>query len=115
LPFSESKPQLITIDVNDQQRSQPIDSFGVALTGGSAELLMRMASDRRTALLRELFATKDNDIGISFANPGVGQLRRSPTTVEPCSPTGDSLSKRSMGRQFSANQKDGGHRRPSGL
>jgi glucosylceramidase len=35
--------------LNDQQRFQPIDGFGVALTGGSAELLMRMVSDRRTA------------------------------------------------------------------
>jgi glucosylceramidase len=72
LPFSESKPQLITIDVNDQQRFQPIDGFGVALTGGSAELLMRMASDRRAALLRELFATKDNDIGISYLRISIG-------------------------------------------
>jgi O-glycosyl hydrolase len=72
LSFSESRPQLIAIDVNDQQRFQTIDGFGVALTGGSAELLMRMAAERRTALLRELFATKDNGISISYLRVSMG-------------------------------------------
>src|ERR1700677_790676 len=72
LSFSESKSPLITIDVNDQQRFQTIDGFGVALTGGSAELLMRMASDRRAALLRELFASNNNDISISYLRITIG-------------------------------------------
>ena len=72
LPYAGSKPQPITIDVNEKQRFQPIDGFGVALTGGSAELLMRMAPERRTALLRDLFATEGNDIGISYLRVSIG-------------------------------------------
>jgi glucosylceramidase len=72
LPYAGPKPQGIVIDVNDKQRFQPIDGFGVALTGGSAELLMRMAPERRTALLRDLFATEDSAIGISYLRVSIG-------------------------------------------
>jgi glucosylceramidase len=44
LPEAGSKPQTITIDVNDKQRFQPIDSFGVALTGAVLKDLERLQS-----------------------------------------------------------------------
>jgi glucosylceramidase len=40
LHFSASANTLPTIDVNDDQQYQPIDGFGFALTGGSAQLLL---------------------------------------------------------------------------
>ena len=59
LHFSGSRDDDAAIDVNDMQRYQSIDGFGFALTGGSAQLLMRMEPARREALLKELFATEE--------------------------------------------------------
>jgi glucosylceramidase len=61
-----------TIDVNDMQQFQSIDGFGFALTGGSAQLLMRMEPALRDALLRELFTAKGNGIGVSYLRVSIG-------------------------------------------
>lgn len=65
------------IEVSETMRFQQMDGFGFALTGGSAQLLLRMAPVRRTALLEELFATgKDGDrqgsIGVSYLRVSIG-------------------------------------------
>src|SRR3984893_9946007 len=56
LPFSSPANAFPVIDVNDMQQFQSIDGFGFALTGGSAQLLMRMEPGPRTGLLNQLFA-----------------------------------------------------------
>jgi glucosylceramidase len=66
LHFSGSTDTAPTIDVNDDQQYQTIDGFGFALTGGSAELLMRMEPAQRGALLKELFATSGEGIRVSY-------------------------------------------------
>lgn len=70
--FVESSSQLPTIDVNDKQKFQSVDGFGFALTGGSAQLLMRMTPTQRTALLKKLFATEEGDIGVSYLRVSIG-------------------------------------------
>ncbi|WP_035561894.1 glycoside hydrolase family 30 protein [Hymenobacter sp. IS2118] len=60
------------IEVDEQQLFQPIDGFGYCLTGGSAMLLHRMGAPERTALLRELFGTAGNDIGVSYLRLSIG-------------------------------------------
>src|ERR1700759_5554972 len=55
LRFSKSAPGSAVIKVNDKQKFQSIDGFGFALTGGSAQLLMRMDAPQRGGLLDELF------------------------------------------------------------
>lgn len=72
LHFSRSKNPLPVIEVDDKQHFQSIDGFGFALTGGSAQLLMRMAPAARAALLRELFATKGAGIGVSYLRVSIG-------------------------------------------
>ncbi len=72
LQFSESRDALPVIDVNDIAQYQPIDGFGFALTGGSAQLLMRMEPAQRNSLLKELFATQGNDIGVSYLRVSIG-------------------------------------------
>ncbi len=62
LQFSESRNALPVVDVNDMEQYQPIDGFGLALTGGSAQLLLRMEPVPRNSLLKELFASQGNDI-----------------------------------------------------
>jgi glucosylceramidase len=60
------------LTVDDTQHFQSIDGFGFALTGGSAQLLMRMGVTQRAALLRELFTTGDNGIGVSYLRVTIG-------------------------------------------
>ena len=76
LPFgattdgSEASP--IVVDVNDMAQFQSMDGFGVALTGGSAQLLMKMDSAKRAALLKELFSTGGDGIGVSYLRLSIG-------------------------------------------
>ena len=72
LHFKKSDHQAPAIDVSDQQKFQSMDGFGFALTGGSAQLLMRMDAPRRKVLLQELFGTNDRDIGVSYLRISVG-------------------------------------------
>lgn len=43
------------IVIDPRQSFQPVDGFGFALTGGSAEMLMRMSPEARAATLRDVF------------------------------------------------------------
>ncbi len=72
LHFSDSEDRLPTVEVNDMRQFQRIDGFGFALTGGSAQLLMRMTPERRTALLKEVFSTEGNGIGASYIRVSIG-------------------------------------------
>ena len=54
------------------QQFQSIEGFGFALTGGSAQLLMRMTPDRRTALLKQIFSTEGDGIGASYIRVSIG-------------------------------------------
>jgi hypothetical protein len=65
LRFVRSAAEPRAIEVDNHQKFQTIDGFGLALTGGSAQLLMRMDAPKRTALLRELFGRGNGDIEIS--------------------------------------------------
>jgi glucosylceramidase len=72
LPFSSSAEPLPTIEVNDMQQFQPIEGFGFALTGGSAQLLMKMSAPRRAALLKQLFSNEGDGIGVSYLRVSIG-------------------------------------------
>ncbi|MFZ4620389.1 MAG: glycoside hydrolase family 30 protein [Bacteroidota bacterium] len=60
------------IEVNSANTFQSIDGFGAALTGGSAMLIHQMSGTARAALLKELFATDANNIGISYLRISIG-------------------------------------------
>ena len=72
LHFSSKAGQLPALTVDDAQHFQSIDGFGFALTGGSAQLLMRMSPPKRAALLKELFTTGDDGIGVSYLRLSIG-------------------------------------------
>jgi len=61
-----------TIIIDDNQKLQLIDGFGFALTGGSAELMMKMSSSERAKLIKELFATDANNVGVSYIRLSIG-------------------------------------------
>src|ERR1700723_1094492 len=68
---SEGGPSPV-LTVDDVQHFQTMDGFGFALTGGSAQLLMRMGAAQRTALLKELFTTGGDGIGVSYLRVSIG-------------------------------------------
>jgi len=72
IPFSESEGAQDVITVDTAQQFQGIDGFGFSLTGGSAYLIHNMDSAKRDALLRELFLTSGNGIGISYLRISIG-------------------------------------------
>jgi glucosylceramidase len=70
--FQKPKGDAPAIEVNDKEKYQSMDGFGFALTGGSAQLLMRMDAPQRQDLLKELFGTADGDIGVSYLRISIG-------------------------------------------
>jgi glucosylceramidase len=61
-----------TIEILSDKSLQPIDGFGFALTWGSAQHLYHMDAAKRKALLKELFRTTGNNIGISYLRISIG-------------------------------------------
>jgi len=72
LSFTRAAASGPVIDVDEKQTYQTIDGFGFALTGGSAELMMKMSPEKRAALIHELFDTQGQDIGVSYLRVSVG-------------------------------------------
>jgi len=72
IPFSATAPGQLVIDVNEKKTYQSIDGFGFALTGGSAQHIVRMSPGARHVLLKELFGTQNNQIGISYLRLSIG-------------------------------------------
>ena len=60
------------IIVDEGQQFQEIDGFGFALTGGSAEHLIKMSAPARAKILDELFKTNENNVGISYIRLSIG-------------------------------------------
>lgn len=72
LNFGSMVNQYPSITVDTTQVFQTIDGFGNCLTGGSATLLHRMDARSRSEILKELFATDGNNIGISYLRVSIG-------------------------------------------
>ena len=62
----------VPIVIDEQHAMQTIDGFGFALTGGSAELMMKMSKPERSKLLNDLFATDGDAIGVSYIRLTIG-------------------------------------------
>ena len=72
LVFKNAANSNLSITVDTAQRYQTIDGFGGALTQGSAYLINRLKEADKDALLKELFTTDSNSIGISYLRIGIG-------------------------------------------
>lgn len=73
IPFSLDAGQPVFINVDTTLHYQTMDGFGYALTGGSAQLInQKLSAADRTNLLRELFLTDQNGIGISYLRISIG-------------------------------------------
>jgi glucosylceramidase len=60
------------INVDDKQTYQSLVGFGFALTGGSAGHIINMDAQSRSKLLQEVFATDDDNIGVSYLRLSIG-------------------------------------------
>lgn len=72
LEFSKDLAGVPVIDIDEKLTFQTIDGFGNCLTDGSAMLIHKMSADARDALLKELFATDGDNIGISYLRISLG-------------------------------------------
>jgi glucosylceramidase len=61
-----------TIAIDEAKKYQSVDGFGFALTGGSAQLMMRMAPAERKKLIDEVFGKSGNEIGVSYLRLSIG-------------------------------------------
>ncbi len=72
LHFSATAGDVPAITVNDMQQFQPIEGFGFAVTGGSAQLLMKMSAAKRSDLLKLIFSPDGDGIGASYIRLSIG-------------------------------------------
>jgi len=72
LDKSNPFPSDPVIAIDEKKTFQHVDGFGWALTGGSAQHIMRMSPAARAALLKELFTTDSNHIGASYLRVSIG-------------------------------------------
>ena len=70
--FSNNNSRYPAIIIDPEQGMQTIDGLGFAVTGGSAEHLMKMDPRERTKILKELYGTGPEDIGISYVRLSIG-------------------------------------------
>jgi glucosylceramidase len=64
---------LPVISVDTSKTYQSMDGFGYSLTGGSAWLLReKLSPAKRSELLKELFTTEGNSIGVSYLRISIG-------------------------------------------
>ena len=72
ISFDEHTAENPVIDIDEKQTFQTMDGFGYTLTGGSAQHLMQVSETARAALLKEIFLTDDNNIGVSYLRVSIG-------------------------------------------
>ena len=61
-----------TIRIEDANTYQTMDGFGHALTGGSAQLMMKMSPAARKALIQEVFGSGTDDIHTTYLRVSIG-------------------------------------------
>jgi glucosylceramidase len=72
-PFiTDINENLPTIVIDNAQQFQKVDGFGYTFTGGSASLINSLEKSKKDALLKELFGSDDNSLGISYLRVSMG-------------------------------------------
>lgn len=72
IKFQSDSTNVVTIAVDTAKRFQSMDGYGYTLTGGSAQLINALPDSTKDKLLRELFTTDGDGLGISFLRISVG-------------------------------------------
>ncbi|WP_242497127.1 glycoside hydrolase family 30 protein [Flavobacterium petrolei] len=84
LAFGTTVNNYANIEVDDAKTFQTIDGFGYTLTGGSAQVINQLNSQKRQELLKELFGSDANSIAISYLRISIGasDLNATPFTYD---------------------------------
>ena len=72
LAFGAKAKGLSMIQIDENKTFQTIEGFGYSLTGGSALVINRLEKNTKQALLKELFGTGKDSIGISYLRISIG-------------------------------------------
>ena len=72
LSFGTSPNAFVNIEVDNNQTFQTVDGFGFTLTGGSAQVINELQTQKKAELLNELFGDSPSSIGISYLRISVG-------------------------------------------
>lgn len=67
-----AKQSIDTIYFNQQIQFQKIEGFGYTLTGGSAALLHQLPSQKRDAILQEIFGQGQNALNVNYLRISMG-------------------------------------------
>ena len=70
--FNTAKQSIDTIYFNQQIQFQKIEGFGYTLTGGSAALLHQLPSQKRDAILQEIFGQGPNALNVNYLRISMG-------------------------------------------
>ena len=70
--FEKSNSNIQAILIDEDRSYQSMDGFGFSLTGGSAQLLMKMGAQERKEFLQQLAGTGAGDIGVSYIRISIG-------------------------------------------
>lgn len=60
------------IEVDETQTYQTVDGFGFTLTGGSAQVINQLTTQKKKDLLQELFGSGDTSVGLSYLRISIG-------------------------------------------
>ncbi|KIA99961.1 glucosylceramidase [Flavobacterium sp. KMS] len=72
LGFNTTANSYTNIEVNDAQKYQTIDGFGYTLTGGSAQVINQLTTQKKKDLLQELFGLTETSISINYIRISIG-------------------------------------------
>lgn len=64
--FTDAAKPHQNIEINSDEKFQSVDGFGYTLTGGSVEVINRLSSDKRKALLNEIFGLGTDKISVNY-------------------------------------------------
>jgi glucosylceramidase len=70
--FHREDATTAAIRVDDAKTYQVMDGFGQAVTGGTAQLMMKMSPGSRHALLEDLFGSKSGQRNMSYIRVSIG-------------------------------------------
>lgn len=84
LAFNSPYNNYSNIEVDESKTFQTIDGFGYTLTGGSAQVINQLNTQKKKELLLELFGVNDNSISVSYLRISIGasDLNASPFTYD---------------------------------
>jgi glucosylceramidase len=72
LAFGTTYNNYPTIEIDPSQTFQTIDGFGFTLTGGSAQVINQLNTEKKQELLQELFGFTPNAVSISYLRISIG-------------------------------------------